>query len=52
MILGVLSTYNIVVNIIVNFTPAGMIPTKDMSPHIPISVNEIVGDVHEVCEIG
>jgi 3-keto-5-aminohexanoate cleavage enzyme len=52
MLFGLFSTYNIVVNIIVNFAPTGMIPTKGMTPHVPISVNEIVEDVHEACEIG
>jgi uncharacterized protein (DUF849 family) len=39
-------------NLIINFTPTGMIPTKEMTPHVPISVNEIVEDVHEALEIG
>lgn len=39
-------------NLIVNFTPTGMIPTKEMTPHVPVSVNEIVEDVHEALEIG
>lgn len=39
-------------NLIINFTPTGMIPTKDMTPHVPINVNEIVEDVHEAFEIG
>ncbi len=38
--------------LIVNFTPTGMIPTKDMTPYVPISVDEIVEDVHEAYEIG
>lgn len=29
-----------------------MIPTKDMTPHVPISVQEIVEDVHRAVEIG
>ncbi|GGD23553.1 BKACE family enzyme [Hyunsoonleella pacifica] len=37
---------------ILNFTPTGMIPTKDMTPHVPVSVSEIVEDVHEATEIG
>jgi 3-keto-5-aminohexanoate cleavage enzyme len=37
---------------IVNFTPTGMIPTKQMSPHAPISVAEIVDDVRRAEEIG
>ncbi|MEJ2010052.1 MAG: 3-keto-5-aminohexanoate cleavage protein [Acidobacteriota bacterium] len=39
-------------NVIVNFTPTGMIPTKEMTPHVPVSINEIVEDVHEASEIG
>ncbi|OZV69969.1 BKACE family enzyme [Winogradskyella aurantia] len=38
--------------LIINFTPTGMIPTKDMTPHVPITVNEIVEDVHKAYEIG
>jgi uncharacterized protein (DUF849 family) len=29
-----------------------MIPTKEMTPHVPVSVSEIVEDVHEALEIG
>lgn len=38
--------------IVVNFTPTGMIPTRQMSPHAPLSVNEIVEDVLRATEIG
>ncbi|MCC6282208.1 MAG: 3-keto-5-aminohexanoate cleavage protein [Saprospiraceae bacterium] len=38
--------------LIVNFTPTGMVPTKAMTPHVPISVSEIVEQVHEACELG
>lgn len=38
--------------LIINFTPTGMIPTKEMTPHVPVSVSEIVEDVHRVSEIG
>jgi uncharacterized protein (DUF849 family) len=38
--------------LIINFTPTGMIPTKDMTPHVPITVSEIIEDVHKACEIG
>lgn len=38
--------------IVVNFTPTGMIPTKAMSPHVPVSVAEIVEDVLRAVEIG
>jgi uncharacterized protein (DUF849 family) len=39
-------------NLIINYTPTGMIPTKEMTPHVPISINEIVEDVQEACELG
>lgn len=39
-------------DLIINFTPTGMIPTKEMTPHVPISVQEIVEDVHRAVEIG
>ncbi len=39
-------------SIIVNFTPTGMIPTREMTPYVPVSVSEIVEDVHEATEIG
>jgi len=38
--------------LIVNYAPTGIIPTKKMTPHTPISVNEIVEDVHKAVEIG
>ncbi|HOY04500.1 MAG TPA: 3-keto-5-aminohexanoate cleavage protein [Saprospiraceae bacterium] len=38
--------------LIVNFTPTGMVPTKEMTPHVPISVAEIVEQVHEAAELG
>lgn len=37
---------------IVNFTPTGMIPTKEMTPHVPISVDDIVKDVLETARLG
>jgi len=37
---------------IINFTPTGMIPTKEMTPHVPTTVQEIVEDVHKAFEIG
>jgi 3-keto-5-aminohexanoate cleavage enzyme len=39
-------------DLIVNLAPTGMIPTKAMTPHVPVSVSEIVEDVHEAWEIG
>lgn len=39
-------------DVIVNLAPTGMIPTKDMTWHVPTSASEIVEDVHEAWEIG
>ena len=39
-------------NLIINFAPTGMIPTKGMTPYVPVGVNEIVEDVQEAVEIG
>lgn len=38
--------------IIINFCPTGMIPTKDDTPHVPVTVNEVVEQVHEAYELG
>lgn len=38
--------------LIIDFTPTGMIPTRNMTPHVPISVSEIVEDIQSVFEIG
>jgi 3-keto-5-aminohexanoate cleavage enzyme len=40
------------VDLIVNFAPTGIIPTKEMTPHVPLSVAEIVEGVHQATEIG
>lgn len=39
-------------DLIINLTPTGMIPTKEMTPHVPTTVAEIVEDVHRAVEIG
>jgi 3-keto-5-aminohexanoate cleavage enzyme len=39
-------------DLIINFTPTGMIPTKTMTSYAPIAVNEIVEDIHAAFEIG
>ena len=39
-------------DLIINFTPTGMLPTKEMTPHVPITVTEIVEDVHRAVDIG
>lgn len=38
--------------LIINFTPTGMIPTKEMTPFVPLSVSEIIEDVLQACELG
>lgn len=38
--------------IIVNFCPTGMVPTKELTPHVPVSPNEIIEQVHEAYEVG
>lgn len=38
--------------LIINFTPTGMIPTKKMTAHVPVSVSEIVEDVLRASELG
>jgi len=37
---------------ILNFTPTGMIPTREMTPHVPITAEEIVNDVLDVAGFG
>ena len=37
---------------IFNFTPTGMIPTKDRTPHVPIQPDEIVAEVLRAVALG
>jgi uncharacterized protein (DUF849 family) len=37
---------------IFNFTPTGMIPTKEMTPHVPLSPGEIIEDILNATELG
>ena len=39
-------------NLIVNFAPTGMIPTRELTPHVLLSVAEIVENVYQAVEIG
>ncbi len=39
-------------NLIIDFTPTGMIPTKSLTPHVPLSSSEIIEDVQRACELG
>lgn len=38
--------------LIINFTPTGMIPTKAVNPHVPITTDEIIEDVRQACAVG
>lgn len=38
--------------IIINFCPTGMVPTKEITPHVPTSPQEIIEQVHEAYELG
>lgn len=37
---------------ILNLVPTGLIPTKDMSPHVPISTEEIIQNVLDLADLG
>jgi 3-keto-5-aminohexanoate cleavage enzyme len=37
---------------VLNFTPTGMIPTKEMNPHVPITPQEIIKDIFSVIDLG
>ncbi|MBP1746579.1 MAG: hypothetical protein H6Q54_1194 [Deltaproteobacteria bacterium] len=37
---------------ILNFAPTGMIPTKKMTPYVPVAVNETIDQVLEAAELG
>ena len=39
-------------NLIIDFTPTGMIPVKSLTPHVPISIYEIIEDIHFAWELG
>lgn len=38
--------------LIINFAPTGMIPTREMTPHVPLQPTEIVRDVVEAANLG
>ena len=38
--------------IAINFCPTGMVPTKSMTPFVPLSPTEIIEEVHQAYEIG
>ena len=39
-------------DLIINFAPTGMIPTKEMTPFVPVSESEIIEDVFEAWKLG
>ncbi|MEN9470514.1 MAG: hypothetical protein RL630_2247 [Verrucomicrobiota bacterium] len=39
-------------DLVINFTPTGMVPTKQTTPHIPVAPSEIIEQIHEAHEIG
>ena len=36
----------------ISFTPTGMVPTKEMTPHVPVTPAEIIEDVRKAHQIG
>ncbi|MFD2551368.1 3-keto-5-aminohexanoate cleavage protein [Bizionia sediminis] len=38
--------------VLINFCPTGMVPTKAMTPHVPITPSEIIEQTHEAYELG
>lgn len=38
--------------LIINFAPTGMVPTKEMTPYVPLSIKEIIDDVIQCAEMG
>lgn len=38
--------------IVINFCPTGLIPTKEQTPFVPISENDIIEQVHQAYEVG
>lgn len=39
-------------NLVIDFTPTGMIPTKSLTPYVPITASEIIEDIHLASELG
>lgn len=37
---------------IINFCPTGMVPTREMTPYVPVSPQEIIEQTHEAYETG
>jgi 3-keto-5-aminohexanoate cleavage enzyme len=39
-------------DLIINFTPTGMIPTREMTPHVPLAPDEIIEEVRRAVDLG
>lgn len=39
-------------NLILNLAPTGMVPTKQMTPSIPLSIDEVVSDIEKCAKLG
>jgi 3-keto-5-aminohexanoate cleavage enzyme len=39
-------------NLIIDFTPTGMLPTKSLTPYVPVTISEIVEDTQMAYELG
>lgn len=39
-------------DLIINFTPTGMLPNKEKTPYVPITADEIIEDVRKAVDIG
>ncbi|HPR33674.1 MAG TPA: 3-keto-5-aminohexanoate cleavage protein, partial [Prolixibacteraceae bacterium] len=39
-------------DLIINFTPTGMVPMKSDTPYVPVHPQEIIEQVHEAFETG
>jgi 3-keto-5-aminohexanoate cleavage enzyme len=39
-------------NLIIDFTPTGMIPTKSITPYVPVATSEIIEDINLAWEVG
>jgi len=44
--------YENVGKLIITVAPTGMIPTKDQTPHVPITASEIANDTYEAYQLG
>lgn len=38
--------------LIITIAPTGNVPTKELNPHSPLTVEEIVGDIKACAELG